>query len=202
MTIVSIRATHGAGKSTICRKIIDKYNGSYVFGNKVTRRGDPVILGYHMLTPAGDLFIPGRYDIACGGCDAIQPYGDIWPLIAQYAERGYHVLFEGALVSSSYGTIGAAMQEWQDRTGTPGVFAFLDTPLDTCLARIAERRKAKGNFDPVDPRNTTVKFDNVHRTKEQMARLGSTLRIVDIDHREPVKAVMRLYGVRLNKEPA
>lgn len=199
MTIVSIRGTHGSGKSTICRKILDRYNGQPVMG--VDARGRPAIHGYTAELPSGDLFIVGRYDIACGGCDAVQPYAEIWPRVEKFAGDGYHVLFEGALVSSSYGTIGAGMQRLQDDAGVQGVFAFLDTPLEECLRRIGERRKAKGNFEPLNPHNTTVKFDNVARTKDQMRRLGSTLTVVDIDHQRPVQQVLKLFGTTIRKEP-
>jgi len=189
MTIVSIRGTHGSGKSTIVTKIMAKYKATPLGAGK---RPD----GYAMALPTGEhLFVVGPYHTACGGCDAVQPYSDILPRIEEYAKTG-HVLFEGALVSSSYGTIGAALN------GCPGAtFAFLDTPLDECLRRIAARRAAKGNFEPLNPKNTAVKHENVYRTKDQMRRLGSAVRIVDIDHREPVKGVLRLFGVSLRKEP-
>jgi hypothetical protein len=192
MTIVSIRGTHGSGKSTIVKKIIDKYAGRPLNPNA---RG--ACAGYYATLPNGEtVYIVGSYHNACGGCDGIQPYSDIIQLM-EAAERLYqpHILLEGALVSSSYGSIGHWMNE------RDGVFAFLDTPLEVCLERIKTRRAAKGNFEPLNPKNTTVKHENVHRTKDQMARLGSRVRIVDIDHREPVKQIMRLFGVNLRKEP-
>ena len=200
MTIVSIRATHGAGKSSIVTKIMDKYGADPV---EVAAPGQAKfkVVGYHVLLPGGagqrPLFIVGPYKTACGGCDAIQPYSDILPLVRKYADRGWHVLLEGALVSSSYGSVGHLLNEY----APDSVFAFLDTPLEECLARIARRRAAKGNFEPVNPKNTTVKFENVARTKDQMARLGSAVRIVDLDHRAPVKGVLKLFGVNLREEP-
>ena len=138
----------------------------------------------------------GPYLTACGGCDAVQPYSGILDLVRHYAPHG-DVLLEGALVSSSYGSLGHLMNEY-----APGaVFAFLDTPLDKCLARIAARRAAKGNFEPVNPKNTAVKFENVARTKDQMSRLGSRVRIVDLDHTQAVRQVLKLFGVSLRKEP-
>lgn len=207
MTVVSIRGTHGSGKSTICRKIIDLYGGRALSVDRMSRgKAVPYVLGYFVTLPGvrESLFIVGRYDIACGGCDAIQPYSDIWPLARKMVDAGHHVLFEGALVSSSYGSIGYAMDELAARSRHPvlGYFAFLDTPVEVCLARIKERRAVKGNFEPVDPKNTVVKHDNVHRTKDQMRRLGSKVRIVDIDHTRAVKDVLKLFGVTLRKELA
>lgn len=200
MTIVSIRGTHGSGKSTIVKKILDKYGAEpeEACGPPGTK---PKTFGYTLRLPNGSpLFVVGPYKTACGGCDAIQPYSDIWEHIYEWAGRGYDVLFEGALVSSSYGSIGHAMNLWETQRCTPCYFAFLDTPLEVCLERIRLRRAAKGNFEPVNPHNTTVKFHNVARTKAQMAKLGSQVRIVDIDHTRATQQVLKLFGVNIRKE--
>ena len=196
MTIVSIRGTHGSGKSTIVRKILDRYTDRPY---NVNPKGKPD--GYEVDLPNGDtLFVVGPYHTACGGCDAIQPYARILDLINYGAQTCDHVLLEGALVSSSYGTVGNLLNHYATVQSTPAVFAFLDTTLETCLDRIKQRRAAKGNFEPLNPTNTAVKFDNVARTKQQMAKLGSSVRIVDIDHRKPTQQVLRLFGVQIRKE--
>lgn len=206
MTIVSIRATHGAGKSSIVRKILDKYPHELV---EPDRKGRPKGYVVSLSAPYADLFVVGPYHTACGGCDAVQPYARILDLINYGAQHHEHVLLEGALVSSSYGSVGGLMNAYAT-SSVPGlerhpprdaVFAFLDTPLDLCLERIARRRAAKGNFEPLNPKNTTVKFENVLRTKAQMDKLGSKVRIVDIDHTRPVMQVLKLFGVTLRKEP-
>jgi thymidylate kinase len=192
VTIVSIRGTHGSGKSSIVKAILNKYEGR---GIGVGKRPE----GYTVELLNGErLFVVGPYHTSCGGCDAVQPYGNILKLIHSALPDHEHVLFEGALVSSSYGTIGAWMG---DNLECDPVFAFLDTPLATCLERIKERRARKGNLEPLNPHNTTVKFENVARTKQQMAKLGSQVRIVDIDHTKPVQQIMKLFGVTLRKEP-
>jgi hypothetical protein len=113
--------------------------------------------------------------------------------------NGCDVLFEGALVSSSYGSVGVLLNSYAG-AGHKAVFAFLDTPLQTCLDRIKARRAAKGNLEPLNPKNTAAKFDNVARTKVQMAKLGSSVGIVDIDHTRPTQQIMKLFGVTLRKE--
>jgi thymidylate kinase len=191
--IVSIRGTHGSGKSTIVKKIIERYKGMALSPNVKGR-----CEGYMMDLPGvGTLAVIGSYHNACGGCDGIQPYSLILDRIREYAHHSNHVLFEGALVSSSYGSVGHLMNEYSPDS----TFAFLDTPVEECLRRIKERRAAKGNFEPLNPKNTVVKHDNVHRTKAQMLKLGSSVRIVDIDHTKAVKGVMALFGVKLAKEP-
>lgn len=193
MTVVSIRGTHGSGKSTVVTKIMERYQTV-----ELTSTGGR-ITGYAVVLPdKSRLKVIGPYRTACGGCDAIQPYADIWPRVYRAHQEYEHVLFEGALVSSSYGNIGRSLDEYM---GNGAVFAFLDTPIDVCLERIAARRAARGNFDPVKPDNTVGKFESVARSKLQMAKLGSMIRIVDIDHTQAVKQVLKLFGVNIRKEP-
>lgn len=198
MTIVSIRGTHGSGKSTVVTTLMSQFPVQPIPGPKKRPTGYVVDLPLNR-----HLYIPGPYDTACGGCDAIQPYSDIIPRLQWALDQGFDVLFEGALVSSSYGTIGEFMNEQHNP-----VFAFLDTPLGLCLSRIALRRAKRwaeagkpGSPPPVDPKNTSVKYDNVLRTHHQMDKLGSVIRRVDIDHTRAVKQVVELFGLKMAREP-
>lgn len=192
MTIVSLRGTHGSGKSSVVAKILAKYGSTSVLNPYKPKKP----LGYHVELPTGLLFVVGSYTTACGGCDAIQPYADIWPRIEEAADAGDHVLFEGALVSSSYGNIGRSSEKY----GNDMVFAFLDTPLATCLERIKQRRAAKGNDKPLDPANTEFKFNSVNKSIEKI-RSEFGRRVVIIDHTQAVKQTLKLFGVTLRKEP-
>ena len=132
--IINIRGTHGSGKSTVIKQLLKLYDAEpeyHADGKKI--RGYRFTLG----SVPRDVYVAGSYATACGGCDGIQPYADIWPRIVEYAAKG-HVLFEGALVSSSYGNIGRASEAYGDQM----VFAFLNTPLQMCLERIVRRREA------------------------------------------------------------
>lgn len=182
--ILNIRGTHGSGKSTIVRNILDRY------GAEPIACGEDKPQGYRVpLQDGKQLYVVGSYENQCGGCDGIQPYSLIWPRVASYTLCG-HVLFEGALVSSSYGEIGRSSEAY----GDDFVFAFLDTPLEVCLERIRKRREAKGNTKPLDPKNTRVKYDNIQRSigkiRDELGR-----RVVIIDHRRAVPQIMGLlYG--------
>ena len=185
--IINIRGTHGSGKSTIVRQLIERYSASKVGDNP----RKPI--GYRMNTPFGKLQVIGSYETACGGCDGIQPYALIWPMVVEAAKLA-HVVFEGALVSSSYGNIGRASEVYGDQF----VFAFLDTPIEVCLERIVARRLAKGNLKPLDPKNTKHKYDSI---------IGSIKKIRDefhrpviiLDHRKPVPQLLSLLN-RYNDE--
>lgn len=182
--IVNIRGTHGSGKSTIVKNILERYEAT-----PILEEGQKKPLGYFMDSCAGMLYVVGPYSTACGGCDAIQPYDRIWPLVTKFAERG-HVIFEGALVSSSYGNIGRDSVVYGDQF----VFAFLDTPLEVCLERIRQRRLAKGNTKPLDPKNTTSKYEGIQKSipkiKTEFGR-----RVVILDYR---KAITQILGLLRN----
>lgn len=188
MTIINIRGTHGSGKSTIVKTLIDRYNALPV-GDVFNKKSLGYVLTLSWLDH--DVYVVGSYETACGGCDAIQPYADIWPRVEHYAAMG-HVLFEGALVSSSYGNIGRSSEAY----GNDFVFAFLDTPLSVCLERIAARRRARGDERPVDPKNTAFKhaacLKSIPKIRDEFKR-----RVVVVDHR---KAVAQILGLLLNGE--
>jgi predicted kinase len=186
MTIVSLRGTHGSGKSTVVKSILDRYTGMPVY-----EEGQRRPVGYNVKLPCGPLFIVGPYLTACGGCDAIQPYARIWPLVTRAAEKGEHVLFEGALVSNSYGNIGRDSEVYGDEF----VFAMLDTPLDECLARIRKRREARGELKPLNPHHCARIYHSVQRTIKTAEQAGR--RIVIVPHETAVKSVLKLFGISI-----
>lgn len=179
--IVSLRGTHGSGKSTVVKWLLHSGESTPL---GVGKKPD----GYRVDISWLDrpLYIVGPYETACGGCDAIQPYQLIWPRVVDYEAKG-HVVFEGALVSSSYGTIGEASEGYGDQV----VFAFLDTPVQTCVERILERRAKKGTAKPFDPKITVQKHKNVLRSivriRDEIGR-----RTVIIDHK---RATSQIAGI-------
>jgi shikimate kinase len=159
--IYNLRGTHGSGKSTIVQQLLNKHPSTPLGPGKRP-------LGYEirvegLLRP---LYAVGPYATACGGCDAIQPYDTIWPRVLEYAKKG-HVIFEGALISVSVGSIGLAMAARKDC-----VVLYLDTPIEVCLERIQARRAKKGDLRPLDPKNTISKHISTERTKPKMEALG------------------------------
>ena len=181
--LVSLRGTHGSGKSHLVRQLLERYDAQ---PTDVDKKGRPN--NYVMTLSNGDkLFVVGSYVNACGGCDGIQPYSLIWPRVAKFAELG-HVLFEGALVSSSYGNIGRSMESYGDRA----VFAFLDTPLQVCLDRIQQRRLAKGNIKPLDPKNTIGKMNSCNGTISKIRDVFHR-RVVVLDYRKALPQLLGLF---------
>ena len=197
MTIVRLNGTHGSGKSTVATKIM-KYLNTIPIGSEGKKRPD----GYIVTLPQGSsrkLFIVGPYETACGGCDAIQPFAAIWPTVEWAAKRGFHVLFEGALVSTTFGAIGEASREY----GKNFVWAFMDTPLETCRERVNGRRAQRGAAPLTDFKNVDSKWHTIRRLHDKLSdgTFGYKPMVASIDHTRPVMGVMNLFGVKLNKEP-
>lgn len=192
-TIVSLRGTHGSGKSSVVAKILQMYAATPVADP--TRPKKP--LGYLMKLPTGrKLYVVGSYTTACGGCDAIQPYSLIWPRIDLAAQEGYDVLYEGAMISSSYGNIGRSSEKY----GSDVVYAFLDTPEDECVRRVNLRRSAKGKPPLGDETNVRTKWRSVLKMRLEFAeRYG--VRVAVVDHTRAVKRTLELFGVVIRKEP-
>ena len=178
--IVNIRGTHGSGKSTIIRTILDTHRHEPTDVSPKGRPNNYVVT----LSRNKKLYVVGSYVTACGGCDGIQPYDLIWPRVMKFAKLG-SVIFEGALVSSSVGNIGRAMA-----ARTDCIVGFMDTPLEICLQRIAARRAARGDTQPLNPTHTQSKFDGILRSRPQLVALG--LRCVTIDHKKAVMQVLKL----------
>jgi hypothetical protein len=121
-----------------------------------------------------ELFVLGDYRGQCGGCDTIQPFKDILPLISMVMERTEPsvLVYEGLLISHSIGTIGELVKPYGHRH----VMAFLDTPLEVCLERVKSRRLERGQLAPLNPENTTKDHGSVARCKERALQQGFTVR--------------------------
>lgn len=196
MTIVNLRGTHGSGKSTVAQRILAKYPHTE-YNPMGARRPQ----GYLVNLPGNKtLAIAGPYATACGGCDAVQPYATVWPLVERLAGEADHVLFEGALISTTYGSIGAASEDYGDDI----VFAFMDTPLATCVDRVNQRRAARGVAALEDITNVESKWWTITRLRDKLTSGTDKVpkrKVAVINHKEPTKAVLALLGVRITKEP-
>lgn len=194
MTIVRLNGTHGSGKSTVATKIMKYLHTVPIMGPKRPN-------GYLVSLPAGSrkkLFIVGPYESPCGGCDAIQPFADIWPRVEWAAKNGYHVLFEGALLSTTYGAIGKASEAYPRF-----VWAFMDTPLEVCRERVNGRRAERGAAPLTDFKNVDSKWHTIARLRDKLleGKVGNLPPVTTVSHLHPVVDVMNLFGVKLNKEP-
>lgn len=181
--IVNIRGCNGSGKTTTVRRFLDRLPTAPLGG----KPGRPA--GYRVdASPWGlalPVFVVGSYENACGGADGIKTQEEIAERVVKAHEHG-HVLVEGLLMSKS--SDGGHVAPVLKSRGA--IFAFLDTPWDTCLERVLARRAAAGNDKPFDPEKTMrAAYEQCHRSAELLTAAGG-YDVRWLDWRDPVTGVM------------
>lgn len=159
--ILNLRGTSGSGKSSVAYEILNKFPHKIVDLGLTKKPPSGYLVS---ITKQRPLFIVGPYSTPCGGCDAL-PSGmeEVEAMIEKYHVR-HHVFLEGLLMSGYYGNFG----RWSERYGNDFIFAFLNTPLEVCLDRVAARRKARGDTRPLNPTNTVTRFNTVWGLYDRM----------------------------------
>ena len=71
------------------------------------------------------------------------------------------------------------------------MFAILDTPVETCLERVRQRRLARGDERPLNEKNTRDKWTQTMQTAKTLAREGYDVRAVD--HTQAYRDVMDIF---------
>jgi len=168
--ILKIHGTSGSGKSTIAWTFLKS------FPVTMWTNGVGKVEAYEV--DAGldkPLYILGKYTTQCGGCDTLTADEQI-ELLHKYAPLG-HVLYEGLLASEYYGRLGEASAQY----GDDHVFAFLDTPIETCIERVKSRRLAAGNTKPLNEDNTRGRIKKIEALKRKLKTVFGR-RVVDLDH--------------------
>lgn len=188
---INIRACNGAGKTSLLRRyaarvgitdVIDGFQPVYPEGHPkagknrgkpvpITRLNDGVVI-------VGD-YSPASYGSTTAGLDRISTQADAKAAIL-YASQGVPqpkaVLFEGIIVSTIF-------QGWLDFSKTleePMIWAFVETPVETCLTRIAARNGGKEiNEDLV-----WDKWRSIRRVKEKAVAAGEHVWVIDNSQRE------------------
>ncbi len=170
--ILRVAGTFGSGKTTAVREFLDRYPT-----RELTNLNGKKALGYEVTVPGlSPIFVIGSYHNICGGCDGVPTQDEIAERILKAAQYG-HVLYEGALVSAS--GLNGAVTKAIHPTGRD-VYAFLDTPQDTCIERVKVRRVRAGNEKPFDPKNLIQKFDSVVGCYKNLRAEGSyDVRLID-----------------------
>lgn len=169
--IINLRGTNGSGKSTAVKTLMSNYPfmGASLEGKTMVYKCSDT-----QFAEKPDLYVLGKYETACGGCDTIKTVAEVIKLVQKYRKKG-NVVFEGILISTTFGAVGETFGNDKDF-----VFAFLDTPLDECIKRVLSRRKEAGNKKPFNPKGLTDKFNTMVRLK---ARLEDEMyRVETIDY--------------------
>ena len=161
--IVKIHGTSGSGKTTIVRNIFDE--ASQILPIGPVKRPEAYKVEHPFLKRP--LYILGPYENKCGGMDGVKSIDKQIELIEHYAEEG-HILYEGLLLSTYYGRLGAITEKW----GNPHIFAFLNTPIEVCIERVIQRRKERGVLTPLNERNTRKRIVPIEALKKKLIWSG------------------------------
>ena len=165
--IIQIRGTSGSGKSTVMREVMKRTiekGGEWdpVF---IERRKQP------MMYRCGQLIVLGHYESACGGCDTLGSAKTVYSVIekvqnnytrVELNEYGEEIVCEPIILCE--GLLLSEDTKWSSLLDDLYV-VFLTTGLDTCLERIAGRRRAAGNDKPLNPANTSNRVAVIERAR-------------------------------------
>lgn len=162
--IINIRGTSGSGKTTIARHFISLCSEI----TAITLEGEKKPEAYHCIYKGQTVFLLGSYESICGGCDTVKKSKEqntqekVCELIDKYYLEG-HIIFEGLFISHIYERYASRAREDIDNW----VFFMLETPFETCMTHIQERRVKQG-------KDTTLKdtvYHNARRTYDSTYRI-------------------------------
>jgi hypothetical protein len=172
--LLNLRGSSGSGKSTVIRALLDRYGSRSIYGCLGLRSPEAYRLDDRT-------FVIGPYLTPCGGCDALGSIDRVIELVREYSAKGHDVIFEGLIISSSYGRIGQFLESY----GKDALVAFLTTSRQRCYQQLCKRQaegRARGS------KSFDRHYDGTQRIKQRMLREGR-LRVEDLD---PDNAVMQI----------
>ena len=183
--IVNVRGTSGSGKSHLVKQVMQCY--LYSTPRHVEGRKQPLYYECQHPRKENNLFVLGHYATACGGCDTISkdPFDTVFGLVEQLAQHG-DVMFEGLLVS-------AEQRRTKEKLQKDAVIIGLSTPLEECLASIGLRRAERGDERPLNPENTTKRYNSLERMYPRLKAEG--LNVLRFSREEALAFVREAFGV-------
>lgn len=179
--IVNLRGTNGSGKSTVARSLLAGAREVELAPYTTARGAARRVVGYH----AADLglVIVGPYRTECGGCDAVKTQNLVCESVRLAARLAPNVLFEGVIVSTLFSRYLELSRELGGLT-----WAYLDTPLDVCLARIAARNGGKAIKEDL----VADKHRAIARTADKARAAGEW--VVAVPSANALETVRRLFA--------
>lgn len=130
--IINVRGTNGAGKSTVVRQIMERYDRR----EPITRDDRRRPLGYVCTSSSRrPLFIPGHYEIANGGIDTLGTLSQVMSLVWDAHDAGHDVVFEGKNMQD--GTVTKMAARLFDREQIR--FVTIAHPVELCILSVRAR---------------------------------------------------------------
>lgn len=183
MKAFNLRGTNGSGKTHVARALLKLSKG--VRDTRFSHPKSKKILAYKGHLLEHPFILLGSYETQCGGCDTIPSVQIVADLLTQLRDDDGLVFYEGLMISHMIGTVGAAVKDW----GDDHMMGFLDTPVETCIQRVRDRRLEKGNTKPFDPNKTLVKDYHAVQSAKRNA-IAAGFQVVTIAHQVAVDDVL------------
>lgn len=143
------------------RGVLLKFKPHPIYGALGSRKPE----AYEILRDKGrPIYVLGPYDATpTSGLDVVSTAGldCVIALVEKYRIKG-HVLMEGILVSSNFGSIGEYLVKHKEEL----IIAILDTSLEDCLRDLAARQVAAGK-EPHGARHLEGHYKRIHGTTQQ-----------------------------------
>jgi hypothetical protein len=188
--IVNLRGTSGAGKSTIVRNLMARYDHR----EAVHEPGRKQPIGYICYPPEynpnkiNPLYVVGHYETPCGGGDTIPSLGEVYTYVWNAAIQGRDVIYEGLIIQSDIRRCGELHAQGQKL-----LVIGLSTPLEDCVAGVRARREARGDTKPFDPAKTLIpKMKTMPNQQKRLLALGVDFRL--LGREDGMKAVLEYLG--------
>lgn len=164
--IIKLHGCSGAGKTTVARAVMASASTVHSVTPDGAKRPEAYCCIWN--DQPAPLIILGSYENNCGGMDSYPSDAEsIIRLIDEYHSVG-HILMEGLLMSTYYGAVGKHLETM----GDDAIFAFLDTPILTCLERITHRRDVMKSKNKFNPQNTIDKYNTIAQLKKKCEQNG------------------------------
>lgn len=188
--IVNLRGTNGSGKSTAVRKFLASLPGSKGWRWEDSKATDhPHLVAHHTEGRKQPLYytcevgsfkfaLLGHYETPCGGTDTLKSYDEIVDLSKKLHKKGYHVLFEGVLIS------GDTKQMFRIHKAVKDIRVIcLTTSLEQSIDNIMKRREKSGRRlgQPLNTKNTKSKHNLVIACRAKMEAAGIQCRSASSD---------------------
>lgn len=175
--ILNIRGCNGSGKTTLARSLLDATTMREVtlsVAGVLLPKGKPPVI---TVDAGGNVALIGPYvGRKTGGCDCLPDFATVRAAIDAAALLYPHVVFEGVTLATVY----SSWAEYDDSRGRDITWAFLDTPLEVCLARIYQRNGGQ----PIKEKLVADKHRSIQTVRGKA--LADHRRVVDVPGLAPV----------------
>jgi len=164
---------------------MEKYGAKPVYADSHAGALVGDLIGYKCDFEGQPVYIIGRYNLPSGGCDNISTVGEIFDRVRKFAGKG-HVIFEGMLLSGTYGPIHRLSQEFKKQ----GLGGIVFAPLDTTYEQAIKNIYARSGGTPHGIKNVEKKHKSVISSRKRAIEDGE--HVVDIKYKKPLTTLCKI----------